>query len=282
MSKIIAVDLGNYNIKTSEGVIFESRFREASDEFSNEGCFNFDGKLYEMEAGDFDNTFNKAQKDYLPNLMYAFYKSIDNKVAAVDLVLGVPASNLGIKENFKEELEGKTFKFSVNEDEKIVNINRVATVAEGLSSFYTLRKEERMKDTIIIDIGGRTVNVCTFVKGKNIDKFTVPFGMINLYDNIASNYNLKGNNATTEEVVRLLKNGTLEGIEEKADFVSKILNSIKLRVDKIETYNIYITGGGSLDLDSQLREKITNYGHIPNPLFSNVTGNKAIAELKWK
>ena len=282
MSKIIAVDLGNYNIKTSEGVIFQSRFKEVNDEFSNNGCFEFEGKLYEMEVGSFDNTYNKAEKNYLPNLMYAFYKSIETAAEQVNLVLGVPASNLGIKDNFKDELEGKTFEFGVDEDKKIVTIDKVATVAEGLSSFYTLRKEQRAKDTIIIDIGGRTVNVCVFINNKCVDKFTIPFGMINLYDHIAENYNSKGNNATTEEVIRLIKNRDLRGDKEKEEFVLNMLNSIKLRVNKIETYNIYVTGGGSLELDTQLRDNIKDYESIPNPLFSNVYGNKAIAELKWK
>ena len=279
--KILAVDLGNFNIKTSEGIIFQSRFRKITEEFEDTNVFEFKNKKYEMGIGEFDNTYNKAEKDYMPNLMYAIYKSIDEDKSSINLVLGVPASNLGIKESFKEELEGKIFKFSVDGNMKMVKINKVATVAEGLSSFYTLRKEQRDKDTLIIDVGGRTVNVCTFVNGKCIEKFTIPLGVINLYNKVAENYNSNGNNATTEEIIRLVNNKTINCNKEKVEIVNNILNAIKLKINNIETYNIYLTGGGALELDTQFRNRINKYEILPNPIFSNVTGNKILAEIKW-
>lgn len=279
--KILAVDLGNFNIKTSEGIIFQSRFRKITEEFEDTNVFEFKNKKYEMGIGEFDNTYNKAEKDYMPNLMYAIYKSIDEDKSSINLVLGVPASNLGIKESFKEELEGKIFKFSVDGNMKMVKINKVATVAEGLSSFYTLRKEQRDKDTLIIDVGGRTVNVCTFVNSKCIEKFTIPSGVINLYNKVAENYNANGNNATTEEIIRLVNNKTINCNKEKVEIVNNILNAIKLKINNIETYNIYLTGGGALELDTQFRNRINKYEILPNPIFSNVTGNKILAEIKW-
>ena len=87
-----------------------------------------------------------------------------------------------------------------------IKINKVATVAEGLSSFYTLPKEERAKDLVILDIGGRTWNICVSSGGKCIMKFTVPGGMIDLYSEIQEDYNKLGNNADVEEIIRLIKN----------------------------------------------------------------------------
>lgn len=282
MTKILAVDLGNFNVKTSEEVIFQSRFREVSEEFVNGECLLLNNKLYEMEIGNFDNTFNKAQKNYLPNLLYAIYKSVSEEISNINLVLGVPASNSKLGTNFKNELEGKTFNYMFGNNERIVNIEKVATVAEGLSSFYTLSKEERKKDVIIIDIGGRTVNVCSFSQSKNIEKFTVPVGTIDIYSEVASNYNANGNNATVEEAIRLLRNGYLNATTEKNNFIVKMLNSIKLRINDIETYNIWLTGGGSLEIETELKEYIKNYKYLDDPLFSNAKGNKAIASVKWR
>lgn len=282
MTNILAVDLGNFNVKTSEEVIFQSRFREVQKEFITGECLLFNNKLYEMEIGSFDNTFNKAQKNYLPNLLYAIYKSVREEISSINLVLGVPASNGKLGVNFKNELEGKTFNYSFGNNERIVNIEKVATVAEGLSSFYTLSKEERKKDTVIIDIGGRTVNVCSFLNGKNIEKFTIPQGTIDIYNEVANNYNSNGNNATVEESIRLLRGGFLEAKTEKNNFIIKMLNSIKLRINDIETYNIYLTGGGSLEIETELKEYIKNYKYLDDPIFSNVKGNKAIASIKWR
>ncbi|WP_338631868.1 ParM/StbA family protein [Clostridium baratii] len=278
---ILAVDLGNYNIKTSEGVIFESRFEEVEKEDFDTDLMELDGRYYKMESGSFENEFNKAKKNYLPNLLYAISKSIDSNKIEIDLVLGVPASNLGISNELKNDLENKIFKFNIFGVEKEVKINRVATVAEGLSSFYTLKKDERTKDVLILDIGGRTINVCTFSKGKNIMKFTQPKGMIDLYALVQERYNKEGNNADVEEIIRLLDNATINCNEEKQAFVKEQINKIKLKISDFSTYKIWVTGGGSLELQEALRDNIGEINYIADSLFSNAKGNKNIAQAKW-
>lgn len=278
---ILAVDLGNYNIKTSEGVIFESRYQEVEQEdFENE-LVEIENKFYKMESGEFENEFNKAKKNYLPNLLYAISKSIDKDDIEVDLVLGVPASNLGITSDIKNDIENKKFSFKVFGIDKNIKINKVATVAEGLSSFYTLKKEERVKDLVILDIGGRTFNVCAFSKGKTLLKFTQPGGMLDLYSYVQENYNKFGNNANIEEIIRLIENETINCEEEKIKFVKDQINKIKLKISNLNTFKIFVTGGGSLELQQGLRSVLGEINYIPDTLFSNVKGNKIIAELKW-
>lgn len=278
---ILAVDLGNYNIKTSEGIIFESRFQDVEKEDFDTDLLKLNDRFYKMESGNFENEFNKAKRHYLPNLLYAISKSIDGDKLEVDLVLGIPASNLGISNDLKCDLENKVFNFKVLGEEKEIKINRVATVAEGLSSFYTLKKEERAKDVLILDIGGRTINVCTFSKGKNIMKFTQPKGMIDLYGIVQERYNKKGNNADVEEIIRLLDNSIINCNDEKQVFVKEQINKIKLKISNFSTYKIWVTGGGSLDLQEALRDNVGEINYIADSLFSNVKGNKNIAQAKW-
>lgn len=279
---ILAVDLGNYNIKTSEGIIFESRFQEVEKEDFDTELLELDNKFYKMESGSFENEFNKAKKNYFPNLLYAISKSVDKDSEQLDLVLGVPASNMGISKDLKNDLENKTFKFNLFGIEKEIKINKVATVAEGLSSFYTLKKEERLKDVLILDIGGRTINVCTFSKGKNIVKFTQPKGMLDLYLMVQERYNKDGNNADIEEIIRLIENSTINCAEEKQQFIKDQINKIKLKISNFSTYKIWVTGGGSLELQEALRDNVGEINYIPDSLFSNVKGNKNIAEAKWR
>lgn len=278
---ILAVDLGNYNIKTSAGVIFESRYQEVEKEDFDNDLLELDGRFYRMESGNFENEFNKAKKNFIPNLLYAIAKSTEDDEVKVDLVLGVPASNLGITENFRNELVGKEFKFTLFGEKKVIKINKVATVAEGLSSFYTLPKEERQKDIVLLDIGGRTINVCTFTNGKCITKFTTPGGMIDLYSEIQEDYNKTGYNADVEEIIRLIKNGTIDSSKAKQKFVKDKLNKIRLKVPNFSTYKIYLAGGGSLELQDALRENLENINYVPDTIFSNAKGNKIIAKAKW-
>lgn len=280
---ILAVDLGNYNIKTSEGIIFESRYQEVEKEDFDNELVEIGGKFYKMETGEFENEFNKAKKNYLPNLLYAITRSFDEDEdeVEVDLVLGVPASNLGITSEIKKDIENRNFNFNVFGTGKKVKIKKVATVAEGLSSFYTLKKEERLKDLIIIDIGGRTFNICAFSKGKTLIKFTEPGGMLDLYSVVQENYNKFGNNANIEEIIRLIDNGTINCEDEKMKFVKDQINKIKLKISNLNTFKIFVTGGGSLELQQGLRFVLGEINYIPDTIFSNVKGNKIIAELKW-
>ena len=61
---ILAVDLGNYNIKTSENIKFISTFTEFDGIDPQENkVLTLDGKDYVMELKtSFDNEFNKTKK----------------------------------------------------------------------------------------------------------------------------------------------------------------------------------------------------------------------------
>lgn len=279
---ILAVDLGNYNIKTSEEIIFSSRFVVGGDYAPvGEETIEINGKFYTMMKGEFENKFNKAKKNYLPNLLYAIGRSTSENDKEIDLVLGVPLDNLEIKDIFKSELKGKTFKFKINGIDREIKINRVATIAEGMSSFYTLNKNEREKDTLIIDIGGRTTNIVTFINGKAEKKFTITKGMIDFYDAIKTRVNAAGNNYELEEMERLIKNGVFGDIaEDKKLFLESIMNKIELKL-KYETYNTYFTGGGSVELEDVIKALIIKPHFITNALFSNVLGNKKVVQMKW-
>lgn len=280
---ILAIDLGNYNIKTSEGVIFPSTFTEGVPANPvGEEILAFNGTSYTMTKGSFDNEFNKSKKDYLPNLLYAIAKSSTADDKVFDIVLGVPLDNLGITNNFKEELEGKEFEFILNTNNKRkIKINRVATVGEGISAYYTLSDEERKDDVMIIDIGGRTTNVATFINKKLEKKFTVTKGMIDFYDDVKGRVNSTGENFNTEEMERLIKKGIIKDVEkEETTLIKEIFNGIKFKAKK-ETYTIYFTGGGSVELEESLREMEPNAKFVSNPIFSNVNGNKKIALIQW-
>lgn len=279
---ILAIDLGNYNIKTSEGVIFPSTFTEGVPANPiGEEILEFDGNSYTMTKGSFDNEFNKSKKNYLPNLLYAIAKSSTVEDKVFDIVLGVPLDNLGIANNFKEDLENKEFEVVLNGVKRKIKINRVAAVGEGISAYYTLTESERNDDVMIIDIGGRTTNVATFINKKLDKKFTVNIGMIDFYDRVKERVNSTGENFNTEEMERLIKKGIISDIEkEQNDLVDKIFNQIKFKAKK-ETYTIYFTGGGSIELREAILKLEPKGRFVPNQIFANVNGNKKIALIQW-
>lgn len=284
---ILAIDLGNYNIKTSEGIHFISTFAEFDGIDPGERkLLNYNGKDYVMELkSSFDNEFNKTKKNYIPNLLWAINRSLPRGVDSVSIVLGIPVENLGTVNKFKEELENKKFVFRVRGNEKrSILINKVAVVAEGVSSFYTLPETERMNDTLIIDIGGRTTNVVSFKNGRIEHKKQINKGMINYYEDVASKYNSKGECVNTEDIKNLIEKGIVD-IDTvtfyKNELVKYIFNQVKTKCNR-DYYKIWFTGGGSIELKETILRLEPKANFMDNALFTNVNGNKRIALTQWR
>lgn len=284
---ILAIDLGNYNIKTSEGIHFISTFAEFDGIDPGERkLLNYNGKDYVMELkSSFDNEFNKTKKNYIPNLLWAINRSLPRGVDSVSIVLGIPVENLGTVNKFKEELENKRFAFRVKGNEKrSILIDKVAVVAEGVSSFYTLPETERMNDTLIIDIGGRTTNVVSFKNGRIEHKKQINRGMINYYEDVASKYNSKGECVNTEDIKNLIEKGIVD-IDTvtfyKNELVKYIFNQVKTKCNR-DYYKIWFTGGGSIELKETILRLEPKANFMDNALFTNVNGNKRIALTQWR
>ena len=284
---ILAIDLGNYNIKTSEGIHFISTFAEFDGIDPGERkLLNYNGKDYVMELkSSFDNEFNKTKKNYIPNLLWAINRSLPRGVDLVSIVLGIPVENLGTVNKFKEELENKRFTFRVKGNEKrSISIDKVAVVAEGVSSFYTLPETERRNDTLIIDIGGRTTNVVSFKNGRIEHKKQINKGMINYYEDVASKYNSKGECVNTEDIKNLIEKGIVD-IDTvtfyKNELVKYIFNQVKTKCNR-DYYKIWFTGGGSIELKETILRLEPKANFMDNALFTNVNGNKRIALTQWR
>lgn len=287
---ILSIDLGNFNVKTSEGVKFSSNFTVldlASENFDT-NILTYNGVSYSMDKKDaFELEFNKAERNYIPNLLYALAKSCGEEVTEVKLILGVPISNIGLRDRFKQDLEGKTFTFKVRgeEKERTITISKLGVLPEGMSSFYALPSAEREKDLLIIDIGGRTVNLATFRDKKAEKKTSLPVGTINLYNTIAERFNIMGNNIMIYEVENAINKGYIpEEIYKPCyeDFIDSIFNSIKL-IANLDLYQkVWITGGGAMVLRELIKPRNEKIDCMENPLFSNVSGNKKVALAQWK
>lgn len=280
----LEIDLGNYNIKSSTGVIFISTFEEGkSANPVGENIITFNGKSYTMEKGKFNNTYDKSDKNYLPNLFYAIIKSTDSDCEDFNLMLGYPLDNETVAEQFKNDLIGQEFKVQYQRgartSDRVIRIHDVKCIGESLSSYYTLNANERGEDLVIFDIGGRTCNVSVFRNRKLFNKKTIPMGTLDLFEDIVQRWNNENrDNKTVEDAERLIKKGYITGCEvEYKKFLDELMNQAKKFIDR-KTYANYFTGGGS----EMLRDLIENYLEpagtvMDNAIFSNVNGNKEIA-----
>ena len=286
ISRILSVDLGNYNTKTSAKKVFESRFEKVKidkESFGSKEVLIYNNEKYLMEKGFWDLGYNKAEKDYMPCLLTAIAKSFPTlkNITGLGVVLGLPLTQLKNKDKIISDLEGKTFEFNYNGVNKIVEFAKVGVIGEGFSSIYTLSESDRTDDILLVDIGGRTINVVDYSDNEVENTDTFSLGMYDFYHEIHDEL-LADSNVGLEKVRRLIETNKLDTdvVEEKKKaFIEKLTNYLKPFNPQYK--KIFFTGGGSLTLKEELKDFNDGSEFLNDVLFSNVLGNKMLAEMSW-
>lgn len=276
----ITVDLGNYNIKylgESKGMFssrYDTKFNPNIEMFER---IEFNGETTCIGIGEYEREFNKANKNYLPQLFYAINKATNE--SDVNLCLLLPIGQMPNKKKIIDELKEKAFTYAINGKNKVVNINKVAILPEGFVSFYAF--EETNEDTLIIDIGSRTINYSSFIQGKVEKSFTEKLGVLDLYTNIKEIENAAGGDYIEEDIERLVNMGKIN-VDSKVylDFFKDILNRTKTRVN-IKNYRVCFTGGGALLLKSFIEANTPGIVHS-DAVYANVLGAHKLAGVVWK
>lgn len=277
--KNLSIEIGNRNTKTSEGIIFPSRYTM----FKQIGTtvISYNGCDYYIGNGSYDIELNKSKKDFMPLLLSAIAKSTAS--SDINLVIGTPINQRDTKEEFINKLKDKTFVFEyTNEKEKVqtrlINIHKVEVILEGLGSVKYLPAAAG-KRSILIDIGGWTTNVIYISGGKIIDAFTIDKGILSFYKLIKDREEGTGELYSLEEIEDAIKQGYINNYSlEKITIFNTIVKEIKNRRNT-KLFDIYFTGGGSTDF----QEYIHQIGGtiLQDNVFTNVKGNLKIAEEIW-
>jgi len=283
---ITIVDLGNMNIKY-EGKDGSGMFSSmvSNDYQSYEEGFQrieLDGRTTYIGIGELSREFNKAERDYISQLLYAICKANTVEVIETNLTVLLPSLQMKNKYKLVENLKNKEFNFKFNGEDRIIKINELLVLPEGYASFFSLDEKEKQGDICILDCGSRTVNICTLIDAKIQKIETVKLGSFDFYSKIKAIENGKGEDYTEEDIPRLIKNGTIKVYQKQyAEFLNEILNSVKGYVN-LKTYKTIFTGGTSLMLQEYIcKLTLTNYKIHENALNSNVLGAKAASELLW-
>lgn len=280
------VDLGNFNIKfigvDNKGIFpskYSTDYQAYPDGFQR---VELDGRITYIGTGELSREFNKAARDYLPQLLYAVCKGNNSNTIETNLTLLLPILQMENKAKLIEKLKNKDFTLKYNGKDKTVSVKDILVLPEGYVSYFSLSEEDKQGDVCIIDIGSRTINICVLQDGKIQKLNTVKLGSFDFYSKIKSIENAKGEDYTEEEIPRLINNGTINiSSIQYSDFLSEILNSIKPYVN-IKTYHTIWTGGASLLLQEEINklELINSKIHF-DPLNSNAIGAEVASKKIW-
>ncbi|GAA0825174.1 ParM/StbA family protein [Clostridium tertium] len=286
---ILGVDLGNWNVKTSEGDIFPARYSIAENILGASGdVLEYEGLKYYIKEGKLENNYDKANKE--TNIILFLYSLAIQKENHFKIIVGLPVlAYKNNKEVFREKLlNNKVYNLKLNGEEKTIIIEDIIVFPEGAGAYFNIKS--RSKNAVIIDIGGGTTNIVSFKNGKLDKCTTIAKGMIELYNRIRdylnSKYNLK---LELEDIESILKEGLrVDGEDVNWSFIKSITDNFindlmnELRNFEIRINTVYLTGGGTKLLKLPLKNKIPGLILLDDYMFSNVNGFRNVGVAKWK
>lgn len=285
---ILGVDLGFYGVKTSTKRNFISKISESNGFSSNEILIN--GKKLAYGVGEFETNYLKSQKESTLPLLYTALSFEKEQVYQV--VLGLPIQQY--KKNKKNLMELVTNNKVANVNGQDIIISDVEVAPEGASAYYNLNSDIRSeignKQLCIIDIGGRTTDVCIFQNGIK-DYTTLSTGMLNIYSDIITKTNeVYSQSLKLEDGEEILKDGLfIYGKNQDISFIQPILKKhfdsifkeLQLRFNTDKGF-VLLTGGGSLILKQPFKNRLNNLIVSPDPIYDNALGFARVGEQLWQ
>lgn len=290
---IVGIDLGYTYTKTSELVKFESKITEVEPLFGGkklkiDGCTYYIGEgRGTLELNKIDSTVTKAC------LFYALGK-MRTGVEGFKIVTGLPIGQYKTLQNeFRRMLLDNNYKtISVDsEPEKRIYIEDVKIYPQGAGALFG---QNIVGDAIVVDIGGRTVDIAYFSIQDGVRKLikseTLYDGMLALYSTIINHVNAKHMlNLPVEYAQNILNTGlVIDGEKQDVSFLKPILtehienicNEIRINYPA-NTTPIYLCGGGAELLDNAFGKHFKNIQKFNNSQFANAIGFKKVGETIW-
>lgn len=296
---VIGIDLGNANVKTSNGIIFESKVKSGITKMNeNDIKVIYDGVEYTI--GSYDGALNISKRKYFKNaykikLLTAIAKSFNSNNISTNIVVGVPVEVFNDKkliEEIKNHIEGFGLqKIVLNDIEKIINIEHVEVFCESAIVFSN-REKFKNKKTLVIDFGGGTIDI-SFWDGLNLTKArTYKEGMITLYENIIKQVNIRYSTTLNSNIaIDMIGKQNFKINQEDKDI--KFINSIvETYIDGLTSYinqyfdvesadSIQLIGGGAIQLEKIIKDEYEKAELYQNAEFANANNYEKVGELIW-
>lgn len=296
---VIGIDLGNANVKTSNGIIFESKVKSGITKMNeNDIKVIYDGIEYTI--GSYDGALNISKRKYFKNaykikLLTAIAKSFNSNNISTNIVVGVPVEVFNDKkliEEIKNHIEGFGLqKIILNDIEKTINIEHVEVFCESAIVFSN-REKFKNKKTLVIDFGGGTIDI-SFWDGLNLTKArTYKEGMITLYENIIKQVNIRYSTTLSSNIaIDMIGKQNFKINQEDKDI--KFINSIvETYIDGLISYinqyfdvesadSIQLIGGGAIQLEKIIKDEYEKAELYQNAEFANANNYEKVGELIW-
>jgi len=304
--KIIGIDFGNYNTKTSEGVIFQSKICKDQGLIQIRGEHDnnlmiLDGQKLLVGEGEFETEPNKLEKQmFKACILKALALSTDDEV--VNIIIGLPANQFTKKnkELLREEiLYDKVHSFKLSGKDRIFIIENMEFFPESAGAYHSLTMEQKVqikgRDVIVVNLGGGNTNIGYFkldsTGRKLVKSSTIMSGVLQLYSDVINSINGHFSlNKSIEDAENILIKNELYIYGEKQDlrFLKDIIEMHLAKIFKelnmypLRDSSVIFTGGAIKLYKNILVKRVPNCLFQINYLFSNAQGFKKAGEFIWR
>lgn len=270
---ILGVDVGYSHTKTvsSKGMdIFKSTVKQGFLDINNCIKVEFEGKEYTIgeNIGTISSDLNKIHSLEFKLCLYtaiARAMTLDNEV--VSLVTGLPVQYYkSQKSELIRELEGKKITLVLNGKPKHFTIDKSLVFPQS-AGLFVLKPNKFTGDTLVVDIGGFTVD-SSYFNNMNLQKCkTYELGMNVLHDSlvqrIKAEHKVSYDILRAEEIIKnqsIIKDGELLPIpqlinEVLSEHAELIINRLSAGMSEYSTSKRIFIGGGSVALKDFLPAK---------------------------
>ena len=212
VKKLFVFDLGNYNMKLTDTLCVRNDYIAFNQNDDNFQYYDLElmGKRYRFGT---DTRFHidedKISREQLPMILYGIQQCCNDKEVEAYLFLGVPNDEFVLRDVLIDKLKGKTYSYKDYEGNKYtVNFKDVKVYREGTGSWFTIDSKIRKQSNIILlDIGGKTVNVIQSRKGVIQPENVITIrdcGMIKLYKDLNIEYSKQVGRRQGENTIHLV------------------------------------------------------------------------------
>ena len=292
----LGVDIGNYQVKTSEGIIFDSRVTNKVEFGSKAPKIEINGSVYYLGEGTLEIEARKFDKEnFIPLLLGAICESTNE--TTIDLAVGLPIiqfKNKDLRLELKSKIEDfNNIKVVYKGITRMINIRSLEVFPEGISGYLYARKQGLLdevgsRDAVLVDIGGKTTDISLVQKTTAKQSTSVNVGTIDIYYAIAEALKEKyyDANIEVEKIQDYLDKGFYyKGEKQNIKFAidnskylfKKIYDELKINYP-INVEAVIIMGGGAKILGSAFRKNIPGLIILDEErdIFANANGYKAL------
>lgn len=303
---ILGLDNGYYYTKTSEKQMFISSFEEGKDIDINTDTIEIqlDNRNYIIgsKTGQFVADNNKVDSKVTELCtLTAIAKSYPNDdIIECNLVAGLPVAYYATqKEDFKNKLISygmRNIHTKIGENKykkQAIRITDVEVFPQSVGVVFMNAKNYKNETTLVIDIGGGTIDVSYFEGLKMVDKATYDEGMLVLFTKLSQFCNSKFETKFKPyDMDRIIQNDsfkTKEGSISTSVFdfmINKHINDVMTEIKRQFKYNSVdnslLIGGGSVRLEDKLRPHLIDPVLVDNAQFVNADAFALMGQMKFR